>query len=59
MPFEDTLGIVEEAMSVGAAGVCMGRQVFASEDPSAHIAALRQVIHEGASAADAAALLGE
>ena len=59
MPFEDTLGIVEEAMAVGGAGVCMGRQVFASEDPSARIAALRQVIHEGASAADAAALLGE
>ena len=59
MPFEGTLGIVEEAMSVGGAGVCMGRQVFASEDPSACVAALRQVIHEGASAVDAAALLGE
>jgi len=59
IPFEDTLGIVEEAMSVGGAGVCMGRQVFASEDPAARVTALRQVIHEGVSAADAAALLGE
>ena len=58
-PFSDTLGIVEEAMSAGGAGVCMGRQVFASEDLAACVAALRQVIHEGASAADAAALLGE
>ena len=59
IPFENTLDIVEEAMSVGGAGVCMGRQVFASEDPAARVTALRQVIHEGVSAADAAALLGE
>ena len=57
-PFSDTLGIVEEAMSAGGAGVCMGRQVFASEDPAACVAALRQVIHEGASAAEATALIG-
>ena len=56
-PFPDTLTIVEQAMSAGGAGVCMGRQVFGSPDPSAYVAALRQVVHEGASAADAAATL--
>ena len=55
--FADTLTVVEQAMSAGGAGVCMGRQVFGSEDPSAHVAALRQVVHEGASAAEAAATL--
>ena len=56
-PFSDTLAIVEQGKSAGGAGVCMGRQVFGSQDPSAHVAALRQVVHEGASAADAAATL--
>jgi len=56
-PFADTLAIVEQAMSAGGAGVCMGRQVFGSKDPSAHVAALRQVIHKGISATNAAAIL--
>ena len=56
-PFSDTLGIVEEAMSAGGAGVCMGRQVFGTDNTTAHIAALRAIIHDGASAAEAAELL--
>ena len=31
---QDMLAMVEKAMKNGAAGVCMGRQVFAHEQPS-------------------------
>jgi len=43
--FDDTLEIVRYAMSAGAAGVCMGRQVFGAKDPEACVRALRNVIH--------------
>jgi len=57
-PFLHTLKIVEEAISVGGAGVCMGRQIFSATDSVARIKALRAVIHEGASANEAASYLG-
>lgn len=57
MPFSQTLEMVEEALSVGGAGVCMGRQVFSASDPVARINALRAVIHEGVSANEAASYL--
>lgn len=56
-PFSQTLKIVEEALSVGGAGVCMGRQVFSATDRVARIKALRAVIHEGVSANEAASYL--
>lgn len=56
-PFTDLLGIVEQAMAAGGAGVCMGRQVFGADLPGNHIRALSAIIHDGASAADAAKLL--
>ena len=56
--FTELLGIVEQAISVGGAGVCMGRQVFGTEDPASHIRALKAVIHDGESASDASARLG-
>ena len=56
--FTELLGIVEQAISVGWAGVCMGRQVFGTEDPASHIRALKAVIHDGESASDASARLG-
>ena len=43
---------------MGGAGVCMGRQVFGTEDPASHIRALKAVIHDGESASDAAGRLG-
>ena len=36
----------------------MGRQVFASENPRSHVAALRAIIHQGATAKEASELLG-
>jgi DhnA family fructose-bisphosphate aldolase class Ia len=55
--FEGILSTVEEAMSVGCAGVCMGRQVFGSEDPESRVKALRAVVHEGIPASEASLLL--
>ena len=52
--FTELLGIVEQSNSAGVAGVCMGRQVFGADDPASHIRALKSVIHEGMSAAEAA-----
>ena len=56
--FADVLSVVEQAISAGGGGVCMGRQVFSSGNPAARVRALRAVVHDGLSAADAAALLG-
>ena len=56
--FADVLSVVEQAISAGGGGVCMGRQVFSSDNPAARVRALRAVVHDGLSAADAAALLG-
>ena len=39
--------MVENAMGAGAAGVCMGRQVFAHKYPGKMARALRRIIHEG------------
>jgi DhnA family fructose-bisphosphate aldolase class Ia len=44
-------------MAAGAAGVCMGRQVFGADDPAAHVRALAAIVHGGGSAVEAAALL--
>tara|TARA_Y100000748_G_C15332418_1_gene424654 strand:+ start:163 stop:597 length:435 start_codon:yes stop_codon:yes gene_type:complete len=52
--FIELLGIVEQSISAGGAGVCMGRQVFGSDYPASHIHALKAVVHEGMSAAEAA-----
>jgi DhnA family fructose-bisphosphate aldolase class Ia len=43
--FEKTLEIVKMAMQAGGGGVCMGRQIFGSEDPSSCIRSLREIIH--------------
>ena len=55
--FESILSTVEEAMSAGCSGVCMGRQVFGSDDPESRVKALRSVVHEGRSASEASLLL--
>ncbi|MDP6200348.1 MAG: hypothetical protein QF531_06205 [Candidatus Poseidonia sp.] len=49
----EVLSMVEEALTAGASGVCMGRQVFAHSNPGAMAKALVLMVHEGASAAEA------
>ncbi len=43
--FSATLRMVKQAMAAGAAGVCMGRQVFADEDPAARVTELIDAVH--------------
>jgi len=52
--FDSFLGELEAAMSHGAAGVCIGRRIFASNDVAGRLGAIRSVVHEGLSATDAA-----
>ena len=56
-PFIHTLKIVESAVSSGASGVCMGRQVFSSSNRVGRIKALRAIVHEGATADQASTFL--
>jgi len=46
--FEETLAIVAQSLEAGGSGVCMGRQVFGSSDPTSCVLALNSLIHEGA-----------
>ena len=57
-PFVETLDIVESAISAGGAGVCMGRQIFCAPDRIQRIRALRAIIHEGKTSAEAIELMG-
>lgn len=54
----EVLGMTEDAMGAGAAGVTYGRNVFAHRDPPAMAAALAAVIFGGETAAEAARRLG-
>ncbi|MCH8562887.1 3-hydroxy-5-phosphonooxypentane-2,4-dione thiolase [Nesterenkonia sp. YGD6] len=47
IPEIDALTIAYKAIQEGAAGVDMGRNVFQSEHPSAMLAAVRAVVHDG------------
>lgn len=49
----EALRVASRAMTEGAAGVDMGRNVFQSEHPAAMLAAVRGVVHDGLSADDA------
>ena len=51
--FRSVLELVEKSINAGGSGVCMGRNVFASEDPASRIRALRAMVHDGAKAEDA------
>ncbi len=51
--FEETLQLVRDAIERGAVGVDMGRNIWQSEHPVAAIKAVRAVVHEGLSAAEA------
>jgi putative autoinducer-2 (AI-2) aldolase len=50
IPEKDALELTYNAISKGAAGVDMGRNVFQAEDPVAMIQAVRKIVHEGESA---------
>jgi putative autoinducer-2 (AI-2) aldolase len=51
--FEQTLELVRDAISRGAVGVDMGRNIWQAEHPVAAIKAVRAVVHDGTSAAEA------
>ena len=57
--FTDLLQIVDDAISAGGAGVCMGRQIFSSNEVAARVEALRMIVHEGHPASQAAELIEE
>jgi fructose-bisphosphate aldolase/2-amino-3,7-dideoxy-D-threo-hept-6-ulosonate synthase len=54
----ETLSMVRGAIDAGAAGVSMGRSIFQHDDPEAITEAIAAVIHDDASAEDAASLAG-
>ncbi len=53
----EVLHMVEAAMARGAAGVCMGRQIFSHPHPQKMATAIMSIVHQGVSASDAATLL--
>ena len=53
IPEEDALRLAHNAVSRGARGVDMGRNIFQSESPVAMIQAVRAVVHDGRSPDDA------
>ena len=53
LPELDALTMAYKAVSEGAAGVDMGRNIFQSDAPAAMIQAVRKVVHELATPADA------
>jgi len=50
---EEALRVAYQAIQEGAAGVDMGRNVFQSEHPAAMLAAVRGVVHDGLTPAEA------
>ena len=52
--FSQILELVEQSINAGGSGVCIGRHVFAAEAPASHIRTLRAIVHDGASAEEAA-----
>ena len=59
IPEDEALEFTYRAIQAGADGVDMGRNIFQAEDPVAMIQAVRAVVHEGASPAEAFALFQE
>ncbi len=53
LPEKDALQMAHDAISQGASGVDMGRNIFQSDAPVAMINAVRKVVHEGASVKEA------
>ena len=59
VPERDALQLAHDALSAGAAGVDMGRNIFQSENPVGMIKAVRSIVHEGAGVVEAVKVLGE
>jgi putative autoinducer-2 (AI-2) aldolase len=57
LPERNALQLAHNAVSKGAAGVDMGRNIFQSSDPVGMIRAVRAVVHDGASVDDALRLV--
>jgi putative autoinducer-2 (AI-2) aldolase len=53
LPELEALQMAHAAISQGASGVDMGRNIFQAESPVAMIQAVRKVVHEGATPAQA------
>ena len=53
VPEKEALEFTAQAIAAGADGVDMGRNIFQSEDPVAMIQAVRSVVHEGKTPAEA------
>lgn len=47
IPEKDALKMCYDAISMGAAGIDMGRNIFQSEDPLAMVQAVRAIVHDG------------
>lgn len=58
LPEREALELAHGAVSKGAAGVDMGRNIFQSQDPVRMIKAIRAIVHEGQSADEAYGLSG-
>ncbi len=56
---KDILNMVEDAIKAGCAGVSIGRNAFQHTNPALMVSAIRSVVHEGVSAAEAAEMLKE
>lgn len=59
LPELEALEMAHRAVSAGAAGVDMGRNIFQSEAPAAMLAAIRAVVHDDASPHEAFELFRE
>lgn len=57
LPEKEALELTYNAVSRGATGVDMGRNIFQSDNPVGMIQAVRKIVHEGASIDDAYELL--
>jgi putative autoinducer-2 (AI-2) aldolase len=59
LPEEEALQLAHNAITQGAAGVDMGRNIFQSSNPVGMIRAVRSVVHEGKSVDDAFRVFSE
>ncbi|HYY91008.1 MAG TPA: 2-amino-3,7-dideoxy-D-threo-hept-6-ulosonate synthase [Candidatus Dormibacteraeota bacterium] len=55
----EALQMIQDSIKAGAAGVSIGRNVFQHDDPTRMTMALVDIVHHGASASQALAILGE
>ncbi|PDQ34157.1 MAG: hypothetical protein B5766_13085 [Candidatus Lumbricidophila eiseniae] len=56
---EETMQIAHDTVVAGGAGLMFGRRIYSSKNPSAVLAGLRAIVHDGAAAADGVAIFSE